>query len=95
MIEDYVDYEEFFISRRKWFFSIFALTILFDVVDSFIKGSAHYAVFETEYLFRIPIYLVLCAVAIKTPNRRFHQFFVTANLVYQISWIARLFNTLS
>jgi hypothetical protein len=94
-ISEYSGYEDFFISRRKWFFGIFALTILFDVIDSRIKGPGHFALFATEYLFRVPVYLVLCAIAIWTPNRRFHQIFVAGSLVYEISWIARLFDTLS
>ena len=94
-IAEYAGYEDFFISRRKWFFGIFAATILFDVVDSLIKGPDHYTSFAGEYLFRVPIFLVLCAIAIRTPNRRFHQAFVAAGLVYEIYWIARTFNTLS
>jgi hypothetical protein len=41
-IADYSGYEEFFISRRMWFFGIFAATILFDVADTLIKGPARY-----------------------------------------------------
>ncbi len=94
-IADYSGYEEFFISRRMWFFGIFAATILFDVADTLIKGPARYAPFATEYLFRVPVYLVLCAIAIWTPNRRFHQLFVAGSIIYQITWITRLFNSLS
>lgn len=93
-ISDYSGYEEFFISRRKWFFGIYALTMVFDVVDSLIKGPTHYAMFATEYWFRVPIYLVLCGVAIWTPDRRFHMVFVTASLVYEVTWIVRLFNSI-
>lgn len=94
-VSEYSGYEEFFISRRKWFFSIFAVTILFDVADTMIKGPAHYAAFATEYLVRVPTYMALCAIAIWTPNRQFHQVFVAGSLVYQITWITRLFNSLS
>ena len=60
-----------------------------------IKGSEHCAVFATEYPFRVPAYLVLCAVAIWTPNRWFHRLFVAGSLIYQITWIIGLFNSLS
>ena len=93
-MDDYTGYEDFFISRRRWFFGIFAATILFDVVDTRIKGPEHFALFAPEYVFRVPIYLALCAVAIWTPNRRFHQIFVAIGMVYEISWIVRLFNRL-
>ncbi len=94
-IREYSGYADYFISRRKWFFSIFAITILFDVIDTRLKGQAHFALFEREYLLRAPIYLTLCGIAIWTPNRRFHAAFVIGSLIYEASWIIRLFNTLN
>ncbi len=82
-------------SRRRWFFGIFAATILIDVADTMIKGQTHYAVFATEYLFRVPVHLMLCAIAIWTMNQRFHRLFVAGSLIYQITWITRLFNSLN
>lgn len=93
-INEYGSYEDFFISRRKWFYSIFAITILFDLIDTLIKGQAHYATFAGEYPFRVPAYVFLCAIAIYTPNRWFHLIFAAAGFVYELSWISRLFNTL-
>ncbi|MFT9019145.1 hypothetical protein [Acetobacter malorum] len=94
-ISDYTGYEDFFISRRKWFFSFFALSVVFDLIDTLLKGSAHYALFSAEYWFRVPVYLVLCGVAIVSANRRFHMAFVSLGLVYEVSWILRHFETLS
>ncbi|MFT8404109.1 MAG: hypothetical protein ABF932_07690 [Gluconobacter potus] len=94
-ISDYTGYEDFFISRRKWFFSFFALTVIFDLFDTIIKGPAHYALFSIEYWFRIPIYLVLCGIAIISTDRRFHIGFVSLGLLYEISWIIRHFERLS
>ncbi|KDE19263.1 membrane protein [Acetobacter aceti 1023] len=94
-ISDYSGYEDFFLSRRKWFFSIFALVTVFDLIDTLIKGHAHYALFSYEYWFRIPLYLLLCAIAVITINRKFHLFFVFSGLLYEISWILRHFETLS
>src|SRR5690606_19869448 len=36
-IEEYEGYEEFFLQRRKWFFGLFALVAVFDVIDTVIK----------------------------------------------------------
>lgn len=94
-ISDYTGYEDFFISRRKWFFSFFALTVIFDLIDTLIKGPAHYALFSIEYWFRVPVYLILCVIAIISTNRRFHMAFVSMGLLYEISWIIRHFETLS
>ncbi|MDQ0471562.1 hypothetical protein [Labrys wisconsinensis] len=94
-LAEYSGYEDFFLSRRKWFFSILALTFVCDFIDTLLKGQAHVALFGSEYLVRLPAYLVLCAVAIWTANRRFHVAFVAASLIYQLSWIFRLFNTVT
>lgn len=90
---DYAGYEEFFFARRAWFFGLLGATYLFDVVDTLIKGEAHFARFGHEYLVRTIVFASLCLVAIATTNRRFHVAFVAFTLVYQISWIWRLFDT--
>jgi hypothetical protein len=93
-IAEYAGYDDYFLSRRRWFFGVFAATIVFDLVDTLLKGPAHFAMFAGEYTIRVPAYLVLCIVAMITPDRRFHGAFVVASLIYQVSWILRLFYTL-
>ena len=46
--------EEYFISRRKWFFGLLALTFIFDFVDTLLKGAAHFERYGVEYLVRTP-----------------------------------------
>jgi hypothetical protein len=92
---DYSSYEDFFISRRAWFFGVMTATYLFDIVDTLIKGEAHFQRFGNEYLVRTPLFIALCIVAAMTPNRHFHAVFVAVTLVYQVSWILRLFDTIA
>lgn len=91
---DYSSYEDFFVSRRAWFFGLMACTYVFDIVDTLIKGEAHFARFGNEYLIRTPIFVGLCIAAAMTPNRRFQAAFVAVTLIYQTSWIVRLFDTI-
>ncbi|BCH20749.1 hypothetical protein [Mesorhizobium sp. L-8-3] len=91
---DYAGYEDFFISRRTWFFGVLAATYVFDIVDTLIKGQAHFARFGTEYLVRTPILVALCIAAAWTKNRAFQAVFVAGTLLYQVSWILRLFDTI-
>jgi hypothetical protein len=44
---------------------------------------------------RTPVLILLCIVAAITANRTFHAIFVILTLVYQISWILRLFDTIA
>ena len=92
---DYAGYEDFFFSRRRWFFGVMAGTYVFDVVDTLVKGEAHFERFGNEYLVRTPIFIALCVAAALTPNRTFHMVFVSLTLVYQISFILRLFDTIA
>lgn len=92
-IDDYQGYEDFFLRRRHWFFAIFGLTFLFDVVDTLIKGEPYFDTLGIDYMVQIPVGLVLAGIAIWTSNRRFHLGLVIAHLIYQAWWISILFYT--
>lgn len=92
-IAEYSGYEEFFLSRRRWFFGLLAVAYLFDLIDTLIKGRTHFDQFGPELVIRVAAYVLLCLIAMHTANRRFHAGFVAASLIYQISWIFRLFDT--
>ena len=94
-MQDYKSYEDYFYSRKAWFFGLLALTYLLDIVDTAIKGEAHFALFGHEYLIRTPILIALCVAAVMSNNRRFHGLLVAGVLLYQISWILRLFDTIA
>lgn len=93
-MEDYSSYENYFYSRRAWLFGLLALAYALDVVDTFLKGKDHFAQFGHEYLFRTPVLITLCVIAALTDNRKFHTIFVLGTLVYQTTWILRLFDTI-
>ena len=82
-LNEYDGYEDFFIKRRHWFFGIFGLTFLLDLVDTLIKGAPYFQTMDLLYLAQIPFGLVLSGIAIWTPNRRFHLAFVIIHLIYQ------------
>jgi hypothetical protein len=94
-MHDYQGYEDYFLSKRAWFFGLLAVTYLLDVIDTLLKGEQHFAQFGNEYLIRTPLFVILCLIAIATDNRIFHRAFVAFALVYQTFWIWRLFDTLA
>ncbi|MGO4194168.1 hypothetical protein AB4Z13_02245 [Rhizobium sp. YAF28] len=91
-IEDYGGYEEYFISRRRWFFGMLAVTYVVDFLDTLLKGKAYLVALGWEYPARNAVYIVLCIAGAWTANRRFHAVFVSAGLIYQITWIFRLYD---
>ena len=93
-IDEYSGYADYFMSRRKWFFGLFALVQVFDLIDTLIKGRGHLETLGLEYILQAPVYVGLSLIAIFTRDRRYHIAFVIANLLYQSSFIARQFQTL-
>lgn len=91
-IREYRNYEHFFLDRRKWFFGLLASTLLLDVVDTYIKGESHFHEYNIELVISTPVFLVLCVLAMRIANRRFHVAMVMINLVYEVIWILTLFN---
>ncbi len=94
-IAEYSGYRDYFMSRRQWFFGLLAVSYLLDLIDTLIKGRVHFEQFGPEYMIRIAAYVLLCLVAMQVSDRRFHVAFVVASLVYQVSFIFRLFDTLN
>ena len=90
-IRDYAGYEDYFMSRRKWFFGILALTAIADVADTLFKGVDYFNSFGIEYQLQTVITVALCLVAMVTRNQLFHGVFVAASILYQVSWIVRRF----
>ncbi len=41
-MEEYSGYEDYFQSRRHWFYGLLALMFVVDVVDTALKGAAHF-----------------------------------------------------
>ncbi|ARO24545.1 hypothetical protein CO659_23985 [Rhizobium sp. S9] len=93
-LDEYGGYEEYFISRRKWFFGVLGLIYAVDILDTAIKGPERILSLGWEYPARNIVYILLCALAAWTANRRFHTIFVIANLLYQVSFIFRLYDVL-
>lgn len=92
-IDEYTGYEEYFNSRRKWFFGIFASTFIIDLLDTSLKGAAYFQSLGIEYPIRNAVYVGLCVAAMLISNKKFHLGFVVASLIYQISFIVRLYDT--
>jgi len=92
-IREYANYEDFFFSRRRWFFGLLATTLLLDVIDTMIKGRDHLSHYGTEMFISTPIFFVLCVIAMITANRKFHLALVTTHMIYEFGWVLKLFET--
>jgi hypothetical protein len=91
-LKDYTGYKEYFYSRKNWFFGVLALSFVADVIDTLIKGKEYLLRFQWEYPVRNIVHLVLCLVAIKVSNKKFHAALVILFIVYELLYILRMFN---
>lgn len=94
-IAEYDGYEDFFLKRRHWFFGLFAATFVLDLIDTLIKGEAYWSRFGADYFIQVPLGLVLCAVAIRSSDRRVHMAAPLLHIAYQAYWISRFFYTVA
>ncbi len=85
------DYERYFYSRKTWFFGALALSFLADIVDTMLKGEDYYNHFTWLYPARYVSHFILCLVAIRVDNRRFHGALVIFFIVYQLYFIFKLY----
>ncbi len=88
------NYLEYFMARRRWFFALLAATVPADLLDTLLKGTAHFQSLGFEYPLRLVCLVVLCAIAAWTKSRRFHVLFAALYLAYYLSWVIRLFDVL-
>ena len=92
---EYSGYEDYFMSRRKWFYGLIAVIFLVDLVDTAIKGSAHFHSFGLIYPARNIIYASVAIVAMFVDDKRFHLTIAILALAFQVFWILRAFSTLN
>jgi hypothetical protein len=93
-IDEYASYEDYFISRRPWFFGLLAATVPVDLIDTLVKGPAYFQSLSIEYPIRLAAVLVLSGIAAWTKNRRFQLGFALLYLAYLVAWILRLYRVL-
>jgi len=90
-VSDYKSFKEYFYSRKKWFFSVLSLTFAADFIDTFLKGKEYVKHLHWEYPVRNVLHIILCLVAIKISNRRFHAALVLLFIIYELTFIFRLY----
>lgn len=88
-------FRNYFYSRRNWFFGLLIAYLLIDLVDTSLKGPAHFASLGLEYPIATLSFSLLALVALLIRNERFHGAFALVCFAYQFSWTFRYATTLS
>jgi hypothetical protein len=79
----YEGYEDYFYSRRAWFFGVGLAADLADIVDTLAKGVGHFLALGPLYLIGQVVLITLFVTALRTRNERFHAVFA----IYAIAWL--------
>jgi hypothetical protein len=93
-IDEYADYEDYFLSRRRWFFGLLAMTAPVDLIDTLAKGQSYLQSLGPEYPFRLAATLAVSAVGAWTRDRRVQLALALIYSLYLLSWILRLYRVL-
>jgi hypothetical protein len=93
-INEYASYEDYFLSRRGWFFGLLAASVPVDFIDTLAKGPAYFRSLGPEYGVRLIGLLVVCAIGAWTKNKRVQLVLAAGYLLYFLSWILRLYRVL-
>ena len=93
-ISEYASYEDYFLSRRRWFFGLLAASVPIDFIDTLAKGPVYYHSLGVEYPVRLIGLLVLCAVGAWTRDKRIQLGLAAGYFLYYLSWVLRLYRVL-
>lgn len=91
---DYKGFEDYFEQRKRWFFGLLAFASLLDIGDTLVKGSDYLHSLGIEYPIRQSGFVILSIVAMFITPRRAQLALVLAAILYQVSWIVRLYDIL-
>jgi hypothetical protein len=85
-LEEYDGFEDYFLSRRRWFFGLLAMTFFIDLYDTWLKGREHFESLGTDYFVMSVFYLTVAVVAIASKRQVVHAVIAVLAFSYQVAW---------
>ena len=93
-MEGYSGYEDYFMSRRAWFFGILISIFLCDFLDTAMKGVAHFRTLGAEYPFRNLFLIALSGLGIYVRRQKIQLVVLALALATQVAFILVQFDTI-
>src|SRR5688572_9164766 len=93
-MEGYSGYEDYFMSRRAWFFGILVSIFIFDFLDTAMKGMDHFRALGAEYPFRNVFLIALFGLGIYVHRQKIQLVVLALALVSQVAFILVQFDTI-
>jgi hypothetical protein len=79
------DWRDYFFANNRDIFLLFALIFPIDIIDTLLKGWAHFHAQGPAYFATMALLFTVCLVAAFTRNARFHAAFAVAFLLYNLA----------
>ena len=92
--DESINYKTHFYANHRPFFIIFGLYAPVDLLDSLLKGVAHFIGLGPFYFASLTMYIAGMAIAAITRNERYHQYYAVIFLVQTVVISFAVFRTL-
>lgn len=83
-----LDFRRHFYSNRRWFFGILFVARSLDIPETLVKAQGGIRALPPAYVAWVSVLLILAAIAIWTPNRRYHAFYAVFWLVWVLGYVS-------
>lgn len=85
-LDDYSGFEDYFLSRRRWFFGLLVTSFLLDLYDTWLKGAEHFNTLGTAYKVFTAVNVTAAIAGALSGNRRVQAVIAVVLFAYQIHW---------
>ena len=91
-IRPFSSFKDYFLARRRWFFGMLIAWLAVDVLDTWMKGAAHFASLGIEYPIAQAGLALTCLVGLLSPRERVQVAVLLLVIGYQTSRIYRFYD---
>lgn len=91
-IRPFSSFKDYFLARRRWFFGMLIAWLAVDVLDTWMKGAAHFASLGIEYPIAQAGLALICLVGLLSPRERVQVAVLLLVIGYQTSRIYRFYD---
>ena len=87
-IDEYNGFRDYFLARRKWFYSVLLIMFVLDIIDTLLKGGSYYRQFYGwDYVIRQGLFIGGAGAALFIRSEKYQAALVYLALLTQVVWI--------
>ncbi|WP_199555658.1 hypothetical protein [Sandaracinobacteroides hominis] len=94
-LQEYQDFQDYFLSRRRWIFGFMALSCVLDVGDTLLKGRSYFQHLGSPYIAHCVAFFAIAAIGATSRNPRVHAALVATALFLQAGYFFLMYDRIS